>query len=54
MGIEIDNDKELRSISARERMCIKLIIFLIGMIYPAKYDHQLDKFMASIKEELVK
>ena len=54
MAIDIDDDKTMRSISPREMICIKLILLLIGMLYPAKYDHQLDKFMEGIKGELTK
>jgi hypothetical protein len=54
MSIEIEREKMLQPVSARERLCIKLVLLIIGMLYPAKYDHQLDKFMSGIKEELVR
>lgn len=53
MAFDTDREKMLQNLTARERMCIKLILFLIGMIYPAKYDSQLDKFISSIKEEMI-
>lgn len=46
--------KELGSISARERIVIILVIFLIRMLKPWTYDHQFTEFFSEIKLSMSK
>ena len=50
--ISIDEEVYEMPINQRERLCIKLVLLVIGMVYPSKYEHQINKFIDSIKEDL--
>lgn len=43
-------EKETNDLSAREKIVITLVIFVIRMLKPWTYDHQFTKFWDEIKE----
>lgn len=49
--MDIDKDAAIEPLSKRERLCIKLVLLVIGMCYPSKYEHQIKAFLDEIKRE---
>ena len=48
------NLQETKPISAREKIVVVLVLFLIKILKPWEYDHQYDKYFASIVELMEK
>lgn len=46
----MENEKE--GLSARERIVIMLVMFLVKMMKPWKYDHEYTEFWKELKENL--
>lgn len=51
-NITIDEERADKALTRRERIGIKVVLLLVGMIWPARYKHQIDAFLRSIQEEL--
>lgn len=45
-------DQRNRPLSKRERIAIRLLLFLIGLIAPWQYDHQFKETLEALKKEL--
>lgn len=50
--IDIDEDKASRKLSLREKVAIRLLMVIFGMIYPAKHSHQTKEAFAPLLELL--
>ena len=52
MILDIDEEAASRHLSKRERLAIRLVLLLIGMVWPSKYEHQIKEFLKNIEAEL--
>lgn len=52
--MEIDNDKNLKPLSVRERLTIKILLLVAQMIYPSRWNNDLEKALTEIRNELNK
>lgn len=48
MSIDHDEEKLLRPLALRERIVLRLVLFVIALIAPAKYSHQLKPWLEGI------
>lgn len=42
----------MSQLNQRERLTIVLVMFVIKMLQPLRYSHQLDEFFATVRKEL--
>ncbi len=50
--IDIDYDKADARLCLRERVGIRILLVIFRMVFPAKYDHQIDKAFAPLDKLL--
>ena len=48
--IQIDEEKAARKLSWREKCAIKILMLLFCIVYPARYQHELDKVFRELFE----
>lgn len=48
--IDIDKDEAARPFTLRERCGLHLLLIIFRMIYPTRFDHQIDSALAPLAE----
>lgn len=48
--IQIDEEKAARKLSWREKCAIKILMLLFCIVYPARYQHELEKVFRELFE----
>lgn len=50
--MDIDEEKAAKPMTRRERLAIRLVMLLVGMVWPAKYEHQIKDYLEKVEQEL--